>query len=193
MVERAAAAAVAGLDSLFVGDHHATGPVPYYQNSAVLGRLLAEWGDRLAPAAIDRAARLGDGWILAPWATDEQAGEMAAAYLKACEAHDRAPGAVVIRRDVHVGADEEDAFRVARPVLDGGYRGMDPAATVVGGPDDVARRFTRYAAMGYDHVLVRHLADGQDDVLASFARLAEVRRLVEPVLPSWVRRWPPGG
>ena len=285
MVERAAAAAAAGLDSLFVGDHHVTGPVPYYQNSAVLGRLLAEWGDRLAgalylllawnpvlvaeqvgtlaalaggrfvlqcavgggdqlaamgapptgraavfehrldvirrllageevegvrvapvppepvevwigghaPAAIDRAARLGDGWILAPWATDEQAGEMAAAYLKACEAHDRAPGAVVIRRDVHVGADEEDAFRVARPVLDGGYRGMDPAATVVGGPDDVARRFTRYAAMGYDHVLVRHLADGQDDVLASFARLAEVRRLVEPVLPSWVRRWPPGG
>jgi alkanesulfonate monooxygenase SsuD/methylene tetrahydromethanopterin reductase-like flavin-dependent oxidoreductase (luciferase family) len=270
MVERAAAAAAAGLDSLFVGDHHATGPVPYYQNSAILGRLLAEWGDRPAgalyllpawhpvlvaeqvgtlaavaagrfilqcavgggdqmaamgapplgrgavfeerlavirrllagedvddvrvapipaepvdvwigghaPAAIDRAARLGDGWIAAPWATDEQAAELAAAYLKACETHDRAPGEVVIRRDVHVGADPEDAFRVARPVLDGGYRGMDPAATVVGGPDDVARRFSRYAAMGYDHVLVRHLADEQSDVLASFARLAEVREMV---------------
>src|SRR5687768_15948337 len=33
MVERAAAAAAAGLDSLFVGDHHATGPTAYYQNS----------------------------------------------------------------------------------------------------------------------------------------------------------------
>ncbi|MDQ1489009.1 MAG: hypothetical protein QOJ23_1523, partial [Actinomycetota bacterium] len=179
MVERAAAAAAAGLDSLFVGDHHATGPVPYYQNSAILGRLLVEWGDRPAgalyllpawnpvlvaeqvgtlaalaegrfvlqcaigggdqmalmgappsgrgavfehhldvirrllageevdgvqvapttpeplevwigghaPAAIDRAARLGDGWIVAPGATDGQAAEMAAAYRKACEAH----------------------------------------------------------------------------------------------------------
>lgn len=45
MVERARAAAAAGLDSLFVGDHHVTAQ-PYYQNSPMLGRLLAEWGDR---------------------------------------------------------------------------------------------------------------------------------------------------
>ncbi|HET7040561.1 MAG TPA: LLM class flavin-dependent oxidoreductase, partial [Gemmatimonadales bacterium] len=50
MVERAAGAAAAGLDSLFVGDHHATGEMSYYQNSAILGRLLAEWGDRPAGA-----------------------------------------------------------------------------------------------------------------------------------------------
>lgn len=270
MVERAAAAAAAGLDSLFVGDHHATGPMPYYQNSAILGRLLTEWGDRPAgalyllpawnpvlvaeqvgtlaalargpfvlqcavgggdqmaamgappkgrgavfehhldvirrllageavdgvrvapvppeplavwigghaPPALDRAARLGDGWIAAPWATDEQAAEMAAAYRKACEAHGRPPGAVVLRRDVHVGGDEAEARRVAQPVLDGGYRGMDPAATVVGSPDQVAERFAGYAAMGYDHVLIRHLADDQKEVLASFARLARVRELV---------------
>lgn len=47
MVERARAARDAGLDSLFVGDHHVTGSA-YYQNSPILGRLLAEWGD--APA-----------------------------------------------------------------------------------------------------------------------------------------------
>ena len=45
MVDRARAARDAGLDSLFVGDHHAT-PIPYYQNSAILGRLLAEWDER---------------------------------------------------------------------------------------------------------------------------------------------------
>ena len=270
MVERAAAAAAAGLDSLFVGDHHATGPVPYYQNSSILGRLLAEWGDRPAgalyllpawnpvlvaeqvgtlaalargpfvlqcavgggdqmaamgappknrgavfeqrldaigrllageevegvrvaptppeplevwigghaPAAIDRAARLGDAWIAAPWASDEQAAGMASAYRKACETHGRTPAAVVIRRDIHVGADDEDAGRVARPVLDGGYRGMDPAATVVGSPARVAERFAAYAAMGYDHVLIRHLAEQQEEVLASFARLTEVRSMV---------------
>src|SRR2546421_5440021 len=270
MVERAAAAAVAGLDSLFVGDHHATGPVPYYQNSAVLGRLLAEWGDKPAgalyllpawnpvlvaeqvgtlaalaggrfvlqcaagdagqvvamggpekgrgavlehhldvirrlcageevdgvrvapttpeplevwmgghaPAALDRAARLADGWIAAPWAVDDEAAELSQAYHKACDTHDRVPGEVVIRRDVHVGADDADARRVARPILEGGYRGMDPAATVVGGPERVAERLSRYANMGYDHVLIRHLADDQEEGLASFARLAAVREMV---------------
>ena len=43
MIERTAAAHRAGLDSLFVGDHHVS-PTPYYQNTPILGRLLAEWG-----------------------------------------------------------------------------------------------------------------------------------------------------
>src|SRR3954463_9024990 len=49
MTERARAAAAAGLDSLFVGDHHNV-PVPYYQNVPMLGRLLAEWDERPAGA-----------------------------------------------------------------------------------------------------------------------------------------------
>ena len=47
MIERAQAAAEAGLDSLFVGDHHVT-PTPYYQNTPILARMLAVW--RHAPA-----------------------------------------------------------------------------------------------------------------------------------------------
>jgi alkanesulfonate monooxygenase SsuD/methylene tetrahydromethanopterin reductase-like flavin-dependent oxidoreductase (luciferase family) len=47
MIERAAAARQADLDSLFVGDHHAT-PGKYYQNVPMLGRLLAEWSDKPA-------------------------------------------------------------------------------------------------------------------------------------------------
>jgi len=47
MIERAAAARRAVLDSLFVGDHHAT-PHLYYQNVPMLGRLLAEWHDKPA-------------------------------------------------------------------------------------------------------------------------------------------------
>jgi alkanesulfonate monooxygenase SsuD/methylene tetrahydromethanopterin reductase-like flavin-dependent oxidoreductase (luciferase family) len=47
MIERAAAAREAGLDSLFIGDHHNM-PMPYYQNVPMLGRLLAEWDDRPA-------------------------------------------------------------------------------------------------------------------------------------------------
>lgn len=47
IVERAAAANRSELDSLFVGDHHVT-PRPYFQNIPLMGRLLAEWGDRPA-------------------------------------------------------------------------------------------------------------------------------------------------
>jgi alkanesulfonate monooxygenase SsuD/methylene tetrahydromethanopterin reductase-like flavin-dependent oxidoreductase (luciferase family) len=47
IIERAAAARRAALDSLFVGDQHVS-PTPYYQNTPILGRLLAEWGE--APA-----------------------------------------------------------------------------------------------------------------------------------------------
>lgn len=274
MVERAAAAREAGLDSLFVGDHHNTGPGVYYQNSPILGRLLAEWGDapagalyllplwhpvlvaeqvgtlaamaqgrfilqcavgggaeqfagmgvnmkergrlfehhldtvrrllageevdgvrvapvppeRLevwigasAPAAVDRAARMGDGWILGPGKTDEEAAALARAYRERCEVHGRTPSAIAIRRDIHVGEDDADARAVAGPTLQAGYRGFDPGATVVGGPDQVAERFARYGEMGYTDVIVRHLAEGQDDVLASTSRLSGVRKALAGV------------
>src|SRR6476660_5390064 len=51
MIERARASYDAGLDSLFVGDHHSV-PVPYYQNVPILGRLLAEWDERPAGALL---------------------------------------------------------------------------------------------------------------------------------------------
>jgi alkanesulfonate monooxygenase SsuD/methylene tetrahydromethanopterin reductase-like flavin-dependent oxidoreductase (luciferase family) len=267
MIEQARASRDAGLDSLFVGDHHAV-PVPYYQNTPMLGRLLAEWGDRPtgalyllplwnpvllaeqvgtlaaiaagrfilqcavgggdaqftamgadirrrapdferaldvvrrlgageevdgvriapvpperlevwigghAPAAIDRAARLGDGWLAGPESTPDQAGSLAAAYLDRAAAHGRTPAAVAIRRDVHVGADDADGERVAGPVMARGYRGFDPAACVVGGPGHVAAQLRALAALGYTDVIVRHLVDDQQEVLASTERLADVR------------------
>ena len=270
MIERARAARDAGLDSLFVGDHHGV-PVPYYQNSPMLGRLLAEWDERPAgalyllplwnpvlvaeqvgtlaaiasghfimqcaiggggeqfrsmgadirrrvstferaldvvrrlcagenvdgtqiapvppeplevwvgghaPAAIDRAARLGDGWLAGPEATSGHARELVTAYFERCAAHGRAPSAVAIRRDIHVGEDDADAERVAGPVLARGYRGFDPSACAVGGPERVAGQFRELAAMGYTDVIVRHLADDQGEVLASSARLAGVRAAI---------------
>lgn len=46
--EQAQAAWNAGLDSLTLGDHHATGPVSYVQNVPMLGHALADWGERPA-------------------------------------------------------------------------------------------------------------------------------------------------
>jgi alkanesulfonate monooxygenase SsuD/methylene tetrahydromethanopterin reductase-like flavin-dependent oxidoreductase (luciferase family) len=281
MIERAAAARESGLDSLFVGDHHAT-PAPYYQNVPILGRLLAEWGDapagclfllplwnpvlvaeqigtlaaiargrfivqcglgydeaqfaamgtrlkyrpsafeeslsivqRLlrgetvsssgrfvfrnaqvalrpaenveywvgasAPPAIDRAARLAEGWLASPALTLEEASDQATFYLERCKAYGRAPTAVAIRRDIYVGESVADADGVVERVLAAGYRGLPPSALIAGPVARVVERFSALAALGYTDVIVRHLTDDQSKVLGSLARLREVREALKGV------------
>src|SRR5215475_13576016 len=246
LIERAAAARQAGLDSLFVGDHHAT-PQPYYQNVPILGRLLAEWGDGAAGClfllplwnpvlvaeqvgtlasvargrfifqcglgydeaqfaamgttmkyrpsafeesfsivqrllrgetvsssgrfkfrdarlalrpvdnveywigasarpAIDRAARLADGFLASPSLTLDEARDQAAFYLERCKTHGRTPRAVALRRDIYVGESAADADDVKGKILAGGYRGIPPAALVAGSVEQVVERFAGLAA-----------------------------------------------
>ena len=278
MIERAAAARRSGLDSLFVGDHHAT-PAPYYQNVPMLGRLLAEWGDApagclfllplwnpvlvaeqvgtlaaiaggrfivqcglgydeaqfaamgtrlksrpsafeeslsivqrllrgetvsssgrfvfrdarvaLRPAepveywvgatarpAIDRAARLADGWLASPSLTVDDAADQATFYLERCKANGRPPAAVAIRRDIYVGESAADADEVVSRVLAAGYRGIPPSALIAGPVGHVVEQFKALAALGYTDVIVRHLTNDQPKVLGSLDRLREVRTAV---------------
>jgi alkanesulfonate monooxygenase SsuD/methylene tetrahydromethanopterin reductase-like flavin-dependent oxidoreductase (luciferase family) len=275
MIARAAAARHAGLDSLFLGDHHAT-PVPYYQNVPMLGRLLAEWGEapagclfllplwnptlvaeqvgtlaaiakgrfilqcglgyeepqfvamganiktrpsafeeslglvrrllagevvtssgrfritnaRISPRpaepvevwigasatpAIDRAARLGDGWLAAPDLGLDQARAQATVYRERCAHYGKSPTAVAIRRDVYVGETSADAKAALADAVARGYRGIPPEALVSGSIDEVAARLGALAPLGYTDVIVRHLTNDQSKVLGSLSRLAKVR------------------
>jgi alkanesulfonate monooxygenase SsuD/methylene tetrahydromethanopterin reductase-like flavin-dependent oxidoreductase (luciferase family) len=278
IIERAAAARKAGLDSLFVGDHHAT-PGPYYQNVPILARCLAEWGDKpfgalfllplwnpvllaeqvgtlatLAPGrfvvqtglgdgedqfeamgarvkarvsafeesidlvrrmlrgdvvsssgrfqfrdgrvsprpaepvefwiggtaepAIDRAVRVGDAWLAAPGLTPKQAGALITYYKDRCRAHGRTPATIALRRDIYVGESDAEADQVAGARVRAGYRGFSPDAPVYGSVATVAAKFRELAAMGYTDIIIRHLVDDQARVLASYGRLAEVRKAV---------------
>jgi alkanesulfonate monooxygenase SsuD/methylene tetrahydromethanopterin reductase-like flavin-dependent oxidoreductase (luciferase family) len=278
MIERAAAARRAGLDSLFIGDQHVS-TTPYYQNTPMLGRLLAEWGDapagclfllplwhpvlvaeqigtlaaiakgrfimqcglgwgdarfaamgansrtrpsafeealdivrRLlagetvssarrfriaeaslalrpaepvevwigasAPPAIDRAARLADGWIASPGLTRDEARTQADLYRERCAAYGKAPGAIVLRRDIYVGESSSEAQTVLQLALSRGYRGIPAEALIAGSVDEVAERFRSFANIGYTEISVRHLTNDQPKVLASLERLAAVRAAV---------------
>jgi len=275
MIERAAAARRAALDSLFIGDQHAS-PTPYYQNTPMLGRLLAEWGeapagclfllpmwhpvlvaeqigtlaaiargpfimqcglgwgdDRFAamganiktrpsafeealdivrrllagetvsssrrfriaeaslalrpaepveihigasaPPAIDRAARLAEGWIASPGLTREEARAQADFYRERCVGYGRQPGAIVLRRDIYVGESSSEAQSVLQHALSQGYRGMPAEALIAGSIDEVAEQFRTFAEIGYTEILVRHLTNDQPKVLGSLERLAAVR------------------
>ena len=278
MIERAGAARRAGLDSLFVGDHHAT-PGPYYQNVPMLARCLAEWGDApfgalfllplwnpvllaeqvgtlatLAPGrfivqtglgdgedqfsamgarlkarasafeesidlirrmlrgevvsssgrfqfrdgrvsprpaepvefwigataepAIDRAARVGEAWLASPGLTPKQAEALIGHYRERCRAHGRTPTAIAIRRDIYVGESDAEADAVAGAKVRAGYRGFSPDAPVYGSIETVAKKFRALAALGFTDVIIRHIIDDQPKVLASYARLAEVKKAV---------------
>jgi alkanesulfonate monooxygenase SsuD/methylene tetrahydromethanopterin reductase-like flavin-dependent oxidoreductase (luciferase family) len=276
MIERTAAAERAGLDSLFVGDHHAT-PGPYYQNVPMLARMLAEWTDRPAgclfllplwnpvlvaeqvgtlaaiargrfifqcglgdgeaqflamganikqrPSAfeeafgivkrllagetvssqgrfvlenarvsprpaepveywigasarvsIDRAARIADGWLASPGLTLEKAREQVGWYLDSCAKYGKKPSAVAIRRDIYIGESSAEAEAVGGTIAKAGYRGFDPAALVWGSVAEVVDEFRALEPLGYTDIIVRHITDSHPKVLASLARLAEVRK-----------------
>jgi alkanesulfonate monooxygenase SsuD/methylene tetrahydromethanopterin reductase-like flavin-dependent oxidoreductase (luciferase family) len=172
----------AGLDvvrRLLAGETVTTGE-PHHLHEARVSPVPPEpvevWIGGTAAAAVDRAARLGDGFLADAHLTPEQARAVIEQYRERCEVHGRTPTAIAIRRDLHVGADAADAERVAGPVIAAGYRGFDPSACTYGGVEQVVEQLGRYAEMGYTDVIVRHLADDQGEVLASYRRLAEVRR-----------------
>jgi alkanesulfonate monooxygenase SsuD/methylene tetrahydromethanopterin reductase-like flavin-dependent oxidoreductase (luciferase family) len=133
------------------------------------------WIGASAPPSIDRAARLGDGFLAAPGATPAQAREQLRHFRERCAAHGRLPAAIAIRRDVYVADSRADAEAATGAIVRAGYRGFDPGALVIGTIDEVVERFRRLGDLGYTDVIVRHVTDAQAYVLASLARLAEVR------------------
>lgn len=137
------------------------------------------WIAAQAAPAIERAARLGDGWIAAPGLTPAQAKQDLARYLETCSAYDRAPGACVIRRDIYVGETQAEAAATGGKVVAAGYRGFPPEATIVGDVEAVAGDFTDLAQAGFTDILVRNLVADQDKALDCIARLRAVKQLLD--------------
>jgi len=136
------------------------------------------WVGASAPPAIDRAARLAEGWIASPGLTFEEARAQADIYRERCAAYGRQPGAIVLRRDVYVGESSSEAQAELQHVLDRGYRSIPSEALIAGSADDVAEQFRAFGKIGYTEILVRHLSNDQSKVLGSLERLAAVRAAV---------------
>jgi alkanesulfonate monooxygenase SsuD/methylene tetrahydromethanopterin reductase-like flavin-dependent oxidoreductase (luciferase family) len=131
-----------------------------------------------APPAIDRTARLAEGWIASPGLTREEARSQADFYRERCAAYGREPGAIVLRRDIYVAERSTEAQAVLQHALSRGYRGMPAEALIAGSIDEVAEQFRGFGKNGYTEILVRHLTNEQSRVLASLERLAAVRAAV---------------
>jgi alkanesulfonate monooxygenase SsuD/methylene tetrahydromethanopterin reductase-like flavin-dependent oxidoreductase (luciferase family) len=136
---------------------------------------VAVWIGASAAPAIDRAARLAEGWIASPSLTPEEARAQADMYRERCAAYGRQPGEVVLRRDIYVGQSSSEAEAVLQNALSRSYRGMPATALIAGSVDEVAEQFRVFAKIGYTHILVRHLTNDQPKVLGSLERLAAIR------------------
>jgi alkanesulfonate monooxygenase SsuD/methylene tetrahydromethanopterin reductase-like flavin-dependent oxidoreductase (luciferase family) len=136
------------------------------------------WIGAAAPPAIDRAARLGDGWIAAPSLAPEQARRQVELYRERRATHGLGPGLATIRRDVYVGASPEEARATAEPVIRAGYRGFAPEALIYGDVEQVAESFAALDAMGYSDVITRNLVPDPAKAVASTERLGAVRERV---------------
>jgi len=134
------------------------------------------WIGASAPPAIDRTARLAEGWIASPGLTREEARAQADFYRERCAAYGRQPGAIVLRRDIYVGESPSEAQAVLQHALSRGYRGIPAEALVAGSVGEVTDQFRTFEKIGYTDVLVRHMTNDQPKVLGSLARLAAVRR-----------------
>ena len=133
------------------------------------------WIGASAPPAIDRAARLAEGWIASPGLTPEEARSQADLYRERCAAYGRQPTAIALRRDIYVGLSSDEAQAVLQHALSRGYRGIPAEALIAGSADEVADQFRTFEEIGYTDILVRHLTNDQPKVLGSLKRLTAVR------------------
>jgi alkanesulfonate monooxygenase SsuD/methylene tetrahydromethanopterin reductase-like flavin-dependent oxidoreductase (luciferase family) len=131
------------------------------------------------PAALDRAARLGDAWYAGPQTTDAELVNRLGDYRARLAEHGRDAAGHPVRFDVFVGADEEEVEQVVEPVLAAGYRGGMPRdALIFGTVEQVAERFAALEAIGFTQVVTRQLSPDQGAAVASTARLHDVRSLL---------------
>jgi alkanesulfonate monooxygenase SsuD/methylene tetrahydromethanopterin reductase-like flavin-dependent oxidoreductase (luciferase family) len=137
------------------------------------------WIGASAPPAIDRAARIGEGWIASPGLTPEEARSQADFYRERCAAYGKRPAAIALRRDIYVGQSSADAQTVLQQALSKGYRGISAEALIAGSVDEVAAQFRSLGELGYTDILVRHLTNDQPKVLGSLERLEAVRAALD--------------
>lgn len=128
------------------------------------------WLGGTVPASAERAGRLGDAWLTGQNATDEDLRRQLDLYHAAAGRAGR-PARPVLRRDIYVGESDEEARAVVGAILAEGYRGTGFDQLLVGSAATVVESLRRYRAMGFDHVMVRHVVGDHQLMLRSFERI----------------------
>jgi alkanesulfonate monooxygenase SsuD/methylene tetrahydromethanopterin reductase-like flavin-dependent oxidoreductase (luciferase family) len=130
--------------------------------------------------ALDRAARLGDGWYANADVDPQRAGELLATYVDACGRYGREPGRTAVRKDVFIADDDAEAGRAGTALIEAGYRGgMRRESVAFGDPEHVAEDLGVYAELGFTDVVVRTMAGiAEPEALRSIELAGRVAELL---------------
>ena len=145
-------------------NHVQAGPIPRVPISL--------WLAGTVRAAVERAGRLGDGWLAGQNSTRAELAEQLDAYRETAVRHGRTP-LPVLRRDIYVGESDHEAESVVNRILAEGYRGGGMDRLLVGSAESVVQQLEDYRAIGFDHALVRHIVGDHALMLRSFERIGK--------------------
>ena len=134
------------------------------------------WIGATAPAAINRTARLAEGWLGTPSATPQQAKEQLNQYRQAFAEHQRTPSAVALRRDIFIAGSVKEAEAFRSHAVAKGYRGFPEEALICGDVSQVAAQFAEFSEAGFTDIVVRNMSSDQGQALATIEALSDVRR-----------------
>lgn len=140
-----------------------------------------EWwiGSGFGDRPLERAAREGDAWYVAPGATSTALADALPRYCERCDLHGTLPR-LAVRRDILVTDDDADGLARGRELIDAGYRGLTEEQLIFGGVDRVAAAMAELGDISAAHdvevdVVVRTMAVDQPTALRSIELLADLR------------------
>jgi alkanesulfonate monooxygenase SsuD/methylene tetrahydromethanopterin reductase-like flavin-dependent oxidoreductase (luciferase family) len=145
---------------------------------------LPVWIGGDADGPVRRAARVADGWLIAPWMPLRICQERISFYRRALQEYGRSVSELPIRRDIYVAPELVTAKRHTDPVLQTGYRGFTDErleALIIGGPEEAIAEIEKYRGLGCNHFLFRHIVREQSQMLSS------IRLLGEKVIPFFAK------
>ncbi|MEM7099598.1 MAG: LLM class flavin-dependent oxidoreductase [Pseudomonadota bacterium] len=149
-------------------------PIQNAQINPVPAEPVEIWVGAVAPAAINRTARVAEGWLASPSLTLAAATDALNLYRQACAEHDRTPTAVAIRRDVFIATNEKEVQTFKTRLSARGHRGFSEEALLIGTINQVKDELAQFAELGYTDVIMRNISTDQSEALSTIELLAQV-------------------
>ena len=176
-------------DVTYKGRHYSF-DAPISLNPKPVSRPLLMWIAGGAEPAIQRAARLGDGWAIVPGWTPDLVKKGIQFYRDSLAEFGRYEQDmdIVLRRDAHLAPTSDTGHREAQTLFENGYRGFSAEALeqslIIGGPAECIEYLEDMERSGVTHVLFRCALDEREPALQT------IRVLGTDVIPYFKRRGP---